>query len=144
VLEQMLQGHPPPEPPVVVAPAGVTQRRSTDTLAIDHPAVAQAVRLIRDEACEGLTVAQLVRRVPLGRRALEQAFKRIVGRTLLQELRRVQVERARSLLRGTDLPTPDIAARCGFGHRSRFSHAFKAELGVSPMAFRRGADPEAD
>ncbi len=31
----------------------------------------------------------------------------------------------------------DIAFDCGFGDLSNFNHAFRAEFGVSPRAYRR-------
>ena len=46
-----------------IAPLGVVMRQSTDVLGIDDPDVAAAVRHIRDDACNGLTVDNLVSRL---------------------------------------------------------------------------------
>ncbi len=137
LLDLLLLGRPLPDPPPLIKPLGVIQRQSTDTLAIDHPAVAQAMRIIRDEACVPLTVSDLLQRVPLGRRALEQTFKRIVGRTLIEEITRVRMQRARLLLAETDLSVTQIAEHCGYDHASRFSHAFKRHEGLPPLRYRK-------
>lgn len=138
LLDLLLRGKPLPDPPTLIKPLGIIQRQSTDILAIDHPAVAQAMRVIRDQACEPLTVGKLLRQVPLGRRALEQAFKRIVGRTLTEEITRVRMQRARLLLTETDLSITEIADRCGYDHASRFSHAFKRHHDLPPLRYRQG------
>ncbi len=59
-----------------LAPAGVAWRRSTDVFAVEDPYVAKALRMIQQEACAGLRVAEVVGRVPLARRQLEMRFKR--------------------------------------------------------------------
>ncbi len=137
LLDLMLRNEPLPDHPPVIQPLGLIQRQSTDTLAIEHPAVARAMRIIRDEACEPLSVEALLRRVPLGRRALEQTFKRIVGRTLNQEITRVRMQHAKMLLAQTELSISHVAGRCGYDYASRFSHGFKRELGISPLAYRK-------
>jgi LacI family transcriptional regulator len=60
---------------VVVPPSGVIQRGSTETVAIDDPAVSEAVRHIREHLHERLSVGDLLRHVPVSRRALEYRFR---------------------------------------------------------------------
>ena len=44
---------------------------------------------------------------------------------------------AMRLLSGTDLPIPQIAARCGYRGREQFSRAFAAEVRQSPARYRK-------
>src|SRR5262249_13299873 len=67
LLDKLMQGEPPPADPVLIKPGGVRTRQSTDILAIDDPLIADAVRYIRDYACEGIGVAELLREIPLSR-----------------------------------------------------------------------------
>src|SRR5439155_11720978 len=52
LLDRLMNGEPPPPGPVLVEPLGVVSRRSTDAVAIDDPAVADALRLLRHRACD--------------------------------------------------------------------------------------------
>ena len=68
-----------------------------------------------------------------------RTFEQITGSTPHQYVLRARLrEAARRMMTG-DEKAIDVALDCGFSDASRFSHAFKAEFGVSPRAFRRGA-----
>jgi LacI family transcriptional regulator len=123
----------------LVPPLGVTVRQSTDTLAIADPVLAGALRLIRERACDGLTIREIVRLAGLSRTSLERRFRDALGRTLQEEIRAVQIKRARQLLAETDLPLEKIVPLVGFSQASYLSHAFKRETGESPRDFRRRA-----
>ena len=125
-----------------VPPLGVAIRQSTDVLAIDDPDLAAAVRFIREHACDGITVRDLLRRVPLTRRVLEKRFLGRLGRTPHAEILRQKVARAERLLADTDLGLAVIAQRTGFRHAEYLSVAFKRAVGVTPGTFRRRARPD--
>ena len=123
----------------LVPPLGVTTRQSTDILAIAEPVLAGVLRLIRQRGCHGLTIREIVRQAGLSRTSLERRFRDALGRTLQQEIRGVQLKRARQLLAETDLSLEKIAPLVGFSQASYLSHAFKREVGESPRDFRRRA-----
>jgi LacI family transcriptional regulator len=138
LLESMLTGESAPEEPILIPPREVVVRQSTDTLAISEPAVARAVEFIRTHACgEDIDVPAVVRHTRSSRRTLEAAFRRVLGRTILQEISRVRVERAKDLLVNTDLAMPDICERSGFSYPSRLSYVIKRETGFTPIEYRR-------
>ena len=120
-----------------VPPLGVATRQSTDTTAVDDVQVANAVRFIRERACSGIDVSDVLRACPMSRRALEQRMKAILGRTPHAEILRVQIARARQLLAATSLSLPEVAEKCGFRHAEYLSVAFKRETGVAPSEYRR-------
>jgi LacI family transcriptional regulator len=120
----------------LIAPLGVAARQSTDVLAVDDRDVARAVQFIREHACDGINVADLLRAVPLSRRVLEQRFRRLLGRTPREEILQVRLARVRQLLSETDLPLYQIAERAGFEHAEYLSVVFKRETGQMPSAFR--------
>jgi LacI family transcriptional regulator len=136
-LEGMLTGSPPPAKPLVVSPAGVVRRRSTEALAIADSALAQAVSYIRDHACDGATVADVLRAVHVSQRTLERKFARHRGRTPSEEIRIVRLRHARTLLMRTAMPLVDVALRAGFADISHLSREFKRSFGISPGAYRR-------
>jgi LacI family transcriptional regulator len=124
---------------ILVPPLGVTARQSTDILAIDDPQLAAALRLIRERACDGLTVREIVKQSGLSRTSLERRFRDVLGRTPQAEIRGVQMKRVRQLLAETDLPLERIAPLVGFSQASYLSHAFKRDVGESPRDYRRRA-----
>jgi len=136
MLDALMDGKSLTETHVTVPPVGVVQRQSTDTLAIDHPQVLRALRYIREHAREGINVQDVLRQVPMSRRALELAFKKCLNRTMHGEITRLRIEAVKTLLRQTDLPLPDIAAATGFNFASQLSNTFKRQTGHSPSKFR--------
>jgi len=126
-----------PRSPVLIQPSGVVARRSSDMLAVEDKNVADALRIIREGATEPLNVSDILKRVPVGRHALQRAFRKHVGRTMLDEVRRVRVERAKSLLVTTDLSMPEVAVRSGFSSAPKLSEMFRRETGTTPGKYRR-------
>lgn len=135
-INDLLNGHPCPK--VQLLPPGeVITRRSTDILALDDPSVAALLHRIRDRACERIRVADLLKPSDGSRRALEIKFKKLLGRTIEEEIRRCRLATARDMLLYTKLNINQIADACGFSNTPHFSRAFKEAHGVSPGAYRR-------
>jgi LacI family transcriptional regulator len=144
LLGRLIAGGPKPQQPVLVYPAQVITRRSTDVVALSDPEVSAAVRFIRDRGGRGIGVEDLLERTLLARRTLEMRFRKALGRSPHQEIRRVQIERARSLLSGTDRPVGEIADACGFKETRQLSTAFHERFGISPRQYRRRARGDGD
>ncbi len=137
IMEELLAtGHVPPAP-LLIAPDGVAHRLSSDLLAVESPRLQAALRTIQERACEGLTVKDVLRKIPISRRTLEQRFQRILHRSPRDEIIRVRLLHARGLLSGTDLSMALIAERCGFGNAERFSVVFRQVEGCTPSAYRK-------
>jgi LacI family transcriptional regulator len=122
-----------------VQPLGVVARRSTDVLALADPDVSAAVRFIREHACDGIAVKDVLDEVPLSRRVLEGRFRKLFGRTPHDEIARVRFERVRRLLRETSLPLAEVAQRSGFRNAEYLATAFRREFAMSPNDYRRTA-----
>lgn len=54
---------------------------------------------------------------------------------------RPSLDRALVMLSDPDVPLAQVAARCGFSDQAHFSHAFRRQHGLSPLAYRRLARP---
>jgi AraC-like DNA-binding protein len=65
-----------------------------------------------------------------------RAFKQSTGMTPHSYLLQRRIKRAQDLLTGTDLPVARIAFATGFADQSHLARHFRAQLGVSPGAFR--------
>jgi LacI family transcriptional regulator len=118
-------------------PIGVHARRSSDILAIDDELVAKAVRWIREHADRRLDVPTIARAIGGGRQRLERRFRRVLDRTVSEEIRRARVDAAKELLQTTRVGLSEVAKRSGFSSAALLSVAFQRELGMPPGAYRR-------
>lgn len=137
LLERMMRGASAPRDHVQIEPVGVVPRRSTDILAIEDRDLAAALRFIREHACEGIRIPDVLRAVPLSRSGLERRCRDALGRSPKQEILRLQIERAKTLLLGSDQRVKWIAASVGFQSAKYFSDAFERAVGVRPETFRQ-------
>lgn len=141
LLDRMLSGERVDPTTRHVAPLGIEARQSTDVLAVEDRNIALAAQFIRDHACEGIRIADILRVVPLSRRVLEERFQRSFGVSPRQEIQRVRLNRVRELLAETDLPVYQIAERTGFENTEYLSVVFKRETGTTPREFRARTAP---
>jgi LacI family transcriptional regulator len=137
LLAKLMAGTRVPPVPRLLPPQSIISRASTDVLAMDDEAVVQALRFIRASAGKPMTVNHVLDAVPIGRRSLERRFRKALGRSLLGEIRQVQIERAKRLLTDTTLDMPVVARESGFSSAVRFSTVFHHSVGMPPTAFRR-------
>ena len=120
----------------MLPPKGVHARVSTDSLAVDDANVAQSLRFIREHACEGIEVDDVVETVPISRSVLQRLFRDLLDRSIHDEIIRVRLSRARQLLQETDLPLIEIAERAGFRHQEYMGAVFRLRLGITPGTLR--------
>lgn len=137
LLVELMDGRAVPGEPILVPPRGIVIRESSDLVAGDDPLLTQAVAYIRRHACEGMRIGDLEPLINVSRRTLEIRFKRRFGRTLHDEIRRVQFRRACQLLAETDMPIFDVAGSCGFMEPARFGVLFRQAFGMPPSVWRR-------
>jgi LacI family transcriptional regulator len=138
LLDRLMRGEPTPAAPILVPPQGLVVRHSSDVVAIADPQVAAALRYIRQHACHGIGVGNVVRHAGLSRAVLERRMRGAIGRTPGEEIHRVRFAEVQRLLASTDLPLAAIADRCGFEHPQYMAEAFKKLFGVTPGSYRQG------
>jgi LacI family transcriptional regulator len=136
LLDEMMGGKKPPRQPIFIEPVGIVTRRSTEVLAIEDRHIAAAMRFIREHACEGIDVGDVVRAVPLSRSTLERRFARALGRSPKEEILRVRLSRAKQLLAQTDFSLALVAEKVGLEHAEYLSVIFKKKIGLTPGQFR--------
>lgn len=122
---------------VAVPPLPIVVRGSSDRFATDDEAVLAALRLIHHSDHLHVRVPQVVAASGLSRRALELRFRRELNRSILDEIRRVRLDRACRLLETTDLPIAKVALRCGFSTPQRFHSVFRQQMGMLPSEHRK-------
>jgi len=137
LLDRLMSGEIAPRKPLLLPPLHVVTRYSTDITAVEDETVQAALRCIRQRAWKDMSVDDLAQAIAVGRRLLERRFRTVLGRSVLEEINRVRVERAKELLTNTHLPITTVAERAGFANTRRLDVVFAKQTGLSPREYRR-------
>jgi LacI family transcriptional regulator len=135
-LELMMSGRRRVPKRQVIAPVGLVPRQSTDILCVADPALATALRMVREQACQGLQADVVAQRIGLSRNTLDKRCKEHIGRTIDLEIRRVRLDCAKDLLSRTALPLREVARKAGFGSEQYLSSVFSKTVGCRPSQYR--------
>jgi AraC family transcriptional regulator len=84
-----------------------------------------------------LSLEAMAAQVEISPLYLARAFKAAIGQSPHRYVLARRIERAKELLRNTDLPVVDVALSSGFSSQSHLSHWFLRFVGVSPAVYRR-------
>jgi LacI family transcriptional regulator len=139
VLDGMIRGRVTRPGDVCVKATGIVTRRSTDVFALNDPDVSAALKFIRRQHGCGISVSDVAAEVATSRRTLEKQFRKIVGRTILDEIQRARLEHAKELLLETSHPVSRIAMLAGFRTPDYFVRFFERRVGVTPVDFRNAS-----
>ena len=146
-LDSLMAGRVPVPGRILARATHVVVRRSTDFVAVEDDAVAKALRFIR-AAIRGqeLNVGVVARNAGVSRRLLETRFRRELGYSVLDEIRRVRTDKIAQLLVETLMPVREIAEALGFADIRHFARYFRSAKGMSPLAYRKtlGGHPPAE
>jgi LacI family transcriptional regulator len=137
LLDRIMTGGAAPAGPIVIPPRTVVVRQSSSVSAIEDPVVSAALSMIREHACNGLQVRDVAENVPVSRSVLQRRFQAVLGRSVHNEIVRVQLRKAQELLKETDLSVRTIAEKAGFKHPEYMAAVFKHRVGVTPVQYRR-------
>jgi len=130
------------EKEVLVSPLHVVTRQSTDIMAIEDKQVAKAVHFIRNHSNEVIQVSNVAEAAGLSRRTLEQRFRKILGHSVLEEIKYARVNQMTKMLVETNLSISQIAWSLGFPYTNNISRYFKQQKGISPLEYRRKYAPK--
>jgi LacI family transcriptional regulator len=144
LLDRLMAGQPAPSQPVLLQPLRVVTRHSTDITAVEDQLVQSALHYIRQHAGGPLRVADLAYALAVGRRDLERRFRRLLNRSVLEEIHKVRTETAADLLVDTHLPISAVARQAGFTSARHLDVIFARFKGTTPTAFRRQAQAHRD
>ncbi len=125
-----------PVEPIYLPPIEVVTRQSSDIRAVNDPAIARALQLIREHASDAISVEAVAAHVRMSRSTLERGFRRYLNCSPQQEIRRVRLLRVKHLLRETDLSLARIAELAGFDHPQYMMAQFKKTFGQTPSEWR--------
>lgn len=83
-----------------------------------------------------LTVDKLCRNLHVSPNYFSSIFKKETKQTFVNYLTNIRLEKAKELLKSTNLKAFEIAARVGYSEGNYFSYCFKRNTGLSPSEYR--------
>lgn len=138
VLDRMMDGEPAPREHILVPPVGIVARASTDFFAVEDKLVADALRFIAANLHRKVDVHDVGEGIGASRSTLARGFRKHVGRSVSEEIRRLRMATAKRLLTEPDKWGLDaIAVKAGFRDATTFCRVFRRELGMSPGQYRK-------
>jgi len=136
LLAALLDGAKSPDRPIVVAPQGIIERKSTHFSHITDAEVTKARQFIRARIAENLSVEDVAAHVGLSRSTLLRRFRAAGGRSVHDEILATRLEEAKRLLADTEQSLLAVAHRVGLRHQEYLGYLFRQHLGTTPAAFR--------
>ena len=121
---------------IVVRPTQVITRQSTDIYATNDGFIATSLKFIHQNIDKNLQVNDVVKQVPLSRRALEKRFLNITGYPIYKYIFNLRIEKLSQKLLETDLTVFEIALDMGLTDSKNIARQFKQIKGCTPIEYR--------
>lgn len=137
LLDRLMAGQRAPTEPVLVDPAGVVTRRSTEVIAIKDPDIARALHFIRQHFRDPITVADVAANTFLSRRRLQDRFRVALGHGMNDEITRQRLDYSKHLLVTTGQKISRIATLAGFTSVQHMAKVYSRVLATTPQTYRR-------
>ncbi|SFP19832.1 AraC-type DNA-binding protein [Amycolatopsis rubida] len=97
--------------------------------------VSQVIRYVQEHMNEPVTVADLADHVAMSPSAFAHLFREVTGMSPYQFVKRMRLDRARTLLVEEGLSVSEVAREVGYTSLSHFITEFKRHFGVTPRAY---------
>jgi AraC family transcriptional regulator len=99
----------------------------------------QVIDYINSHLSEDISLNKLAAQVHLSVHYFGRLFRQSTGKTPHQYVTHCRLERAKQLLKQTDLNVIEVAAIVGFQSHSHFITLFRQQMQVTPLQFRKSA-----
>jgi AraC family transcriptional regulator len=107
------------------------------TPVVSHQRMRQLLEFIETNLDQPLTLDAMAAHVGISPLYLARAFKAAIGQSPHQYVLARRIERAKELLRNTEMPIIDVALSVGFSSQSHLSHWMIRHTGITPAVYRR-------
>lgn len=141
-LDKLMSGEKTSRQKIIVHPTHIVTRPSTDTLATKDQEVIAAVQFIHKNVSKLIQVNDVANAVTLSRRALELRFHKVLGRSVLDEIRTIRTNQVVRMLIETDMSILQIAFAFGYTNSQNMTKSFSRVIGMPPLAYRKKYSPK--
>lgn len=100
--------------------------------------LAKILRYIEVNLSNTFVCKQLAKQANMGERSFYRYFKAATGLTPMDYVIHLRLQKARQMLRSTNLSVKSIAYECGFCDCSYFAQKFRRTFHETPLHFRKG------
>ncbi len=107
---------------------------------VQNPRLIEIIEMMEANIAEPIALTEISAKTGISRRHVERLFHAHMGRSPARYYLDVRLERARRLLRHSNLPIVEVAIASGFVSASHFSKRYRERYKVSPQADRRESD----
>lgn len=139
LLDRLMDGDADAPRRLAISPLMLEKRRSTENVVCEDKIVAAILVYIREHFAERITAELVIQDIHSSRSVAYERFRKIMGRTIGEEIERVRMENAKSLLTQTDYKLDVVARMSGYLDTSAFCRVFRKANGESPTEFRKRA-----
>ncbi len=99
--------------------------------------IRMAKQYIQENYGRNITLEDVCGAVGFSSTYFSALFKKETGEGFSKYLTQVRIDRAKELLRETDLPIAEVCETVGYSDRKHFTQTFHKITGVNPVEFRR-------
>lgn len=124
---------------VTYPPLEIVSRLSTQTIHVNDKLVIDALEFVRINAGLNIRVSDVSDHVSVSPRWLEKRFGCVLGRSVIDEIKRVRMETILRLVTQTRQPFDQIARKCGFSSVNHLRKLFREEMGKTMSDCREQA-----
>ncbi len=122
----------------VLGMAGITRIiLDSESVYADHPEIHSVVQYVQENYSSKIAAADMAATAGISVSSMERLFRNTFGLTPLMYLRKTRLNAACRFLRDSSLRLGEIAARCGFNEQTNMTRAFRQELKITPLRYRR-------
>ncbi|MBL3655604.1 hybrid sensor histidine kinase/response regulator transcription factor [Fulvivirga sediminis] len=107
-----------------------------DIISLDDKLIQQAIKVVEENISNpDLSVEMLSRELGMSRTHLYKKMVSLTGKTPVEFIRKIRLQRAAQFLRKSQLTVAEVAYQVGFNNRKYFSKYFKMEYDVLPSTY---------
>ncbi len=137
ILDQKMKDNKKPAQRILIGPSHVVPRQSSEILSISDPIVLEAVRFVLNNSNSLITVDEVAAHLAVSRRSVHTRFKRVLGCGVHSYIKKIKIDKIKSLLIETDWKIYQIAECLGFSSTEHIAAYFRSQVGVNPYKYRK-------
>lgn len=103
----------------------------------------EIVEELESQPLEDVSLTSVAEALGTSERHASRLFRSEMGTTFREHLAGLRLDRAKRLLRETDLPVIEVAAEAGWSSLGHFTTTFRQRIGLTPTGYRAVTSPRA-
>ena len=117
--------------------SALNARRENNTDAKYSHVITKAEKYVRENYCDpNISLISVANHVNMSSAYFSTVFSQTTGRSFINYLTELRIEKAKELLISTNMKLSDIAMEIGYSEPNYFSHVFRKSEGITPKEFR--------